>query len=194
VDRRAAIVQVAYRLIAERGLEGLRFADVAHAAGINNGTLLYYFASKDALIRAVGAFMVDQFSATAAPTNPLAPDDPLAAIRWEFVDAGAHLGDQASVVYTELVVRAQRDASVAALLREIDAAWHGWLSSLLERGRQAGVVRADLDVSLAATTIMSAIRGVGMQAMIAEDPTTVVSVVATLANLVETWIAARQST
>ncbi len=189
-ERHAEIVQVAYRLIAERGLEGLRFADVAREAGINNGTLLYYFASKDALIRAVGAFMVDHFSETAAPTNPRAPSDPLAAIRWEFVDAGEHLQDQASVVYTELLARAQRDPSVAALLRDIDAAWHGWLSSLLERGRQTGAIRADLDVSLAATTIMSAIRGVGMQAMIVEDPAAVGPVVTALADLIVAWIAA----
>ncbi|MBV9329171.1 MAG: TetR/AcrR family transcriptional regulator [Chloroflexi bacterium] len=189
-DRRAQIVHVAYRLIAERGLEGLRFADVARAAGINNGTLLYYFDSKDALIRAVGSLMVDQFSQTAAPNNPGAPVDPLAAIRWEFVDAGEHLQDQAAVVYTELVARAQRDASVAAILRDIDAAWHGWLCSILERGRQSGVLRADLDVALVAHTIMSAIRGVGMQAMIAEDPAQVAPVVQALADLMEDWVAA----
>ncbi len=191
VDRRSAIVQVAYRLIAERGLEGLRFADVAREAGINNGTLLYYFASKDALIRAVGTLMVEQFSETAAPNNSEAPSDPLAAVRWEFVDAAAHLQDHASVVYTELLARAQRDPLVAALLRDIDGGWHTWLASLLERGRQTGVIRADLDVSLAATTIMTSIRGVGMQAMLAEDPSTLGPVMTVLADLIEGWIAAR---
>jgi AcrR family transcriptional regulator len=188
-DRRTAIVQVAYRLIAERGLEGLRFADVAREAGINNGTLLYYFASKDALIRAVGALMVEQFSETAAPRNPQAPSDPLAAVRWEFADAAAHLQDRSSVVYTELLARAQRDPFVATLLRDIDAGWHGWLTSLLERGREAGAVRADLDLSLAAATIMSAIRGVGMHAMVADDPSTVLPVMSVMADLVEGWIA-----
>src|SRR5262249_26200838 len=159
----------AYRLIAERGLEGLRFADVAREAGINNGTLLYYFASKDALIRAVGALLVEQFSETAAPRNPEAPSDALAAVRWEVVDAAEHLQDRSLVVYTELLARAQRDPFVAGLLREIDAGWFGWLTGLLERGRKSGVIRADLDISLAATTIMSAIRGVGLQAMVAED-------------------------
>src|SRR5215831_2937803 len=88
-SRRAQIVQAAYRLIAERGLEGLRFADVARAAGINNGTLLYYFDSKDALIRAVAALMVDQFVNAAPPEELATPDQVLAAIRWEFADAGA---------------------------------------------------------------------------------------------------------
>src|SRR5215831_3834472 len=86
-SRRAEIVQVAYRLIVERGLEGLRFADVAREAGINNGTLLYYFASKDALIQAVGVYLVEQFIQPGAPREDGRPLDPLAELRWEFADA-----------------------------------------------------------------------------------------------------------
>ena len=187
-SRRPAIVQAAYQLIAERGLEGLRFADVARAAGINNGTLLYYFDSKDALIRAVAALMVDQFVSAAPPEELATPDQVLAAIRWEFADAGAHQQDQAAIVYSELLARAQRDPSVAALLRDIDTTWHDWLSGLLERGRQAGAVRADLDLSLVATTIMTAIRGIGTQAMVAGCPASVAPVVDAFAQLIEGWI------
>src|SRR5262245_37587974 len=140
-DRRSDIVRVAYRLIAERGLEGLRFADVAREAGINNGTLLYYFASKNALIEAVGAYLVEQFSQSAAPRTAGAPIDALAELRWEFADAQKRLDDQLGVVYLELLARAQRDPAVAALLRDIDAGWHGWLRSVLEAGQQRDVVR-----------------------------------------------------
>jgi AcrR family transcriptional regulator len=191
-DRRAQIVDAAYQLVAQRGLEGLRFADVARVAGINNGTLLYYFDSKDALIRAVGARIVDQFRESAAPDDPHAPLDALDVIRWEFVDAGAHLQDQASVVYAELLARAQRDASIAALLRDIDAAWHGWLASVLERGQRSGVIRSELDVSVAATTIMATIRGIGTQAMVAEDAAKMAPVVDVLASLIDDWVSVRR--
>jgi AcrR family transcriptional regulator len=189
-DRRAQIVDAAYHLVAERGLEGLRFADVARAVGINNGTLLYYFDSKDALIRAVGARIVDQFRESAAPDDPHAPLDALDVIRWEFVDAGAHLQDQASVVYAELLARAQRDASIAALLRDIDASWHGWLVSVLDRGQHRGVIRPDLDVSVVATTIMATSRGIGTQAMVAEDAAKMAPVVDVLASLIDGWVSA----
>src|SRR5215472_2098579 len=169
--RRAEIVRVAYRLIVERGLEGLRCADVAREAGINNGTLLYYFASKDALIQAVGALLVEQFGQPGAPREDGRPPDPLAELRWEFADARERLHDQVSVVYVELLARAQRDPTVAALLRDIDAGWRGWLTGLLVRGRASGALRADVDVDLVATTIMTSIRGVGMQAMVGRDPT-----------------------
>ena len=189
-DRRYAIVRIAYHLIAERGLEGLRFADVAREAGINNGTLLYYFASKNALIEAVGAYLVEQFSQSEAPRDAGAPMDALAELRWEFADAQQRLHDQLGVVYTELLARAQRDPAVAALLRDIDTGWHGWLRSVLERGQQSGAVRADIAVDLAATTIMATIRGVGMQALVVRDPEAVAPVMQVVAELIEAWVIA----
>jgi AcrR family transcriptional regulator len=188
VDRRRAIVEVAYRLIAQRGLEGLRFADVAREAGINNGTLLYYFASKDALIEAVGAFVVEQFSQSGQPPDGSAAFDPIAQLRWEFADAGARLHDQVSVVYTELVARAQRDPAVAAVLRDIDVAWCGWLTSILERGRAGGVFRDDIDVPLVVTTIMAAMRGAGVQALVEPDPSSIQPVMEAFANLIVGWV------
>ncbi len=189
-DRRTAIVSVAYRLIAERGLEGLRFADVAREAGINNGTLLYYFASKDALIQAVGSFLVNQFSQPATPRDSSVPRDPLEDLRWEFADARERLHHQVGVVYTELLARAQRDPAVATLLRDIDAAWRGWLRSILERGRAKGIIRSDVDLDLVATTIMASIRGVGFQALVAHDPEAVEPVMDAVAALIEGWIVA----
>ena len=190
LDRRAQIVHVAFQLIAERGLEGLRFGDVARGAGINNGTLLYYFRSKDVLIQAVGAYLVEQFMQTASPPDARGEADPVTQLRWEFVDARQRLGSPVGVVYTELLARAQRDPAVAQLLKDIDANWRGWLTSILERGRARGAFRADIDVDLVATTIMVATRGVGMQALAGGDPASLAPVMDALAERIEAWIAA----
>jgi AcrR family transcriptional regulator len=186
--RRTEIVQVAYRLIAERGLEGLRFADVAREAGINNGTLLYYFASKDVLIQAVGNYLVEQFSQIGPPPTAAPRLQALAQLRWEFVDARQRLHNDTGAVYTELLARSRRDPAVAALLRSIDAGWRGWLVSILERGCADGVFRADLDLDLAATAIMTAIRGVGTQALITHDPSDVEPLMDTFSELIEAWL------
>jgi AcrR family transcriptional regulator len=190
LDRRAQIVQAAFDLIAARGLEGLRFGDVARAVGINNGTLLYYFASKEALIRAVGDYVVDQYRQTGGGKKR--PDDdprtPLADLRWEFTDAGARLRDSVGIVYLELLARAQRDPAVAALLADIDAAWRGWLTQLLEAGRRDGSFRADLDVGLVTSLIMSAIRGVGMQALVPPATGDLAPALDTLGELILRWV------
>jgi AcrR family transcriptional regulator len=169
--RRDAIVQVAFNHIADRGLEGLRFADVARDAGINNGTLLYYFASKDELIQAVGAYLVDQYSQTPGRASNVDPlTDPLHGLELEFVDARARLADRLGLVYAELLARAQRDPAIAAVLRDIDAHWRGWLVTLLSACRGARLIRADLDLDLVASAIMTAIRGVGLQVLISGNP------------------------
>jgi AcrR family transcriptional regulator len=187
-DRRAQLVRVAYQLIAERGLEGLRFGDVARAAGINNGTLLYYFSSKEALIQAVGGYLVEQFAETAWPVEGGTPVEPLTQLRWEFADARERLGSDLGVVYTELVARAQRDPEVAQLLRAIDAGWANWLRGFFGLGARSGVFRADMDVELVVTTMMACIRGVGMQALIAEDPRSMEPVMDAVATLIENWV------
>jgi AcrR family transcriptional regulator len=192
-DRRPEIVAVAYRLIAERGLEGLRFADVARDAGINNGTLLYYFAGKDALIQAVGAFLVELYSQPPPPGAPDVAHSALAELRWEFEDARSHLRDTASVVHTELVARAQRDPAVAALVADIDAHWRGWLTRILERGRAQGVFRSDIDSGLVATTIVTSIRGAGMQALITGTPHTAEPAMAAVGALIENWIVSERN-
>ena len=190
--RRDAIVQVAFALIADRGLEGLRFADVARQAGINNGTLLYYFASKDDLVQAVGGYLVEQYSrmpGREAHFDPL--KDPLAGLEWEFADARARLADRSGVVYAELLARAQRDAAIASLLRDIDDQWRHWLLMLLSAARERGLTRADLDLDLVANAIMTGIRGVGIQVLINADRDLGEKLMDTLRDQIMTWLGAR---
>lgn len=58
---RAAIVNAATRIVMERGVARMTLADVATEAGISKGGLLHYFASKDALIRAMITAGLDSF-------------------------------------------------------------------------------------------------------------------------------------
>jgi AcrR family transcriptional regulator len=187
-DRRSQIVQAAYQLVVERGLEGLRFGDVARSVGINNGTLLYYFPTKQALIQAVGAYLRDQFADASWIANGDTLIEPLTRLRWEFVDARQRLGSDLGVVYMELLARAQRDPAVAQIIREIDLGWADWLSALLDFGRGTAAFRPNLDVRLVTTTIMACIRGVGMQALIDEDPRSLEPVMDAVAELIDAWV------
>ncbi|MBV9544951.1 MAG: helix-turn-helix transcriptional regulator, partial [Chloroflexi bacterium] len=98
LDRRTEIVEAARRLIVERGLEGLRFGDVARAVGINNGTLLYYFPGKEALIQAVGALLVEHFSTTSTLPAQRAALPPLDLLEDEFQDGKRRLNETDGLV------------------------------------------------------------------------------------------------
>lgn len=52
-DRRLAIVEAATALFAERGFAGVSVQEIADAAGTHKTTVLYHFATKDALHEAV---------------------------------------------------------------------------------------------------------------------------------------------
>lgn len=61
--QRDKLVQAAYDLVAEVGVGGLRTRDIAERAGVNLATVHYCFASKEALLRALYEFILDQFRA-----------------------------------------------------------------------------------------------------------------------------------
>src|SRR5438034_9494962 len=60
-DRRQALVEAAYRRIAECGFEGLRLRDVAAEVGIDHSTIHHYFPTKQALVTAVVDYATRQF-------------------------------------------------------------------------------------------------------------------------------------
>jgi AcrR family transcriptional regulator len=190
-DRRREIVQVAYRQIADRGLEGLRFGDVARQAGINSGTLLYYFESKDALVQGVVAYLIEEFSEVHAPETPGDADHPLTQLRREFEDVRFRLRErpEVGVVYAELATRAQRDPQVAGLLRQLDDGWRGYLSGIIIRGKERGVFRESLDPTIATSALMAVIKGLGLQVITDPERRPVMDTVATeLSGMLEAWL------
>jgi AcrR family transcriptional regulator len=50
VNNRQKILDVATKLVMERGVKGTSLADIAREAQISKGTLFYHFAAKDDLI------------------------------------------------------------------------------------------------------------------------------------------------
>ena len=68
-DRKRQLVEIAYRLIADKGLEGFRIRQVAAAASMDNGTLHYHFPSKEALIQGVVDYLVRDLETNRAPGN-----------------------------------------------------------------------------------------------------------------------------
>ena len=49
-DKKAAIASTAVRLFTERGIHGTPTSLIAREAGVSNGTLFYYFPTKEDLI------------------------------------------------------------------------------------------------------------------------------------------------
>lgn len=156
-ERRQRLIVVAFELIAEVGFEGLRTRDVASGAGVNIATLHYYFATKEALIRAVVEYLLDLLS---TPRNP--PVQGTAArLHQEFVDFDLQIKESPAVyvVLAELSLRALRDPIIRAITARINDRWKGYLLDLFNDGIREGVFRKDLDAGVAAATMIALIQG-----------------------------------
>ena len=90
-DRKRELVGIAYRLIADIGLEGFRIRQVAAAASMDNGTLHYHFPSKEALIQGVVDHLVRDLETNRAPGNKNGRQTALDELGTEFEDIRVRL-------------------------------------------------------------------------------------------------------
>jgi AcrR family transcriptional regulator len=163
-DRKRELIEIAYRLIAEKGLEGFRIRQVAAEAGIDNGTLHYHFPSKEALIRGVVDYLVEDLENNRAPRKH-GNQNALQELHLEFEDIRLRLRDtpEQITVLSELAIRSWRDSAIAAIFKKLDDGWRAHLVALLDRGIQEGTFRKDLNQQLCARAIMVALRGISYQ-------------------------------
>ena len=170
-DRKKEVIQAAFDLIARKGLEGLRTREVAAACNINPATLHYYFPTKEALIQGVVDHLVAWFS---HPIDDLAVEAPMSAaeaIRWEFQDSADRMRRYGEFfqVLAELWLRANRDPVIGRILETMNARWHNHLVSLLKQGVESGEFRADLDLDVTASNMMTQLRGLGFQIHVSQS-------------------------
>lgn len=161
--RRKEIVEIAYRLIAEKGLEGLRTRDVAEVAGIDTGTLHYHFPSKEALEQAVVEHLANDFRANRA-TMGASPANAWDELRNEIFDVVLRVRQtpEQLLVTMDLTVRASRDPGVARIMAAMSGGWTAGLSEMLKRGIEQGLFRADLNPESGAVLLRAQLTGLGI--------------------------------
>ncbi|MEU1788438.1 TetR family transcriptional regulator C-terminal domain-containing protein [Streptomyces sparsogenes] len=138
--RRQALVSAAGRAIAERGLEGLRIKDIADAAGVSQGSVLYYYPELDDLVLEVHRGAVEGYLASRQRAYDEAPaENPAARLR-----ALLHSGlpsmtdDPVHGLLYELHRRAGRSPGHAELMTSLFAREVALYTTVLEVGAAIG--------------------------------------------------------
>jgi AcrR family transcriptional regulator len=191
-DRKSELVEIAYRLIVQNGLEGFRIRQVAAEAGIDNGTLHYHFPSKEALILGVVDYLMEDLKNDRAVWKD-AEQTALDELHMEFEDIRLRLRrtPEQFIVLSDLAVRSWRDPVVAKIFRKLDDGWHAHLVAMLERGIEQGIFRNNLNVPLCARAMMVALRGIGYQCRLPRRK--VDELLSELAAQTERWITAEDA-
>lgn len=147
-ERRAAIVEIAAGLFAERGYRATTVREIADAAGLLSGSLYHHFDSKESIIdELLSSFLTElQAEYAAIAAAPTRPSDTIAAlVRSAFAAIARH---RAAVTVF------QNERGYLATLPRFgylrtseEASQRLWLAAL-RAGIAAGELRADLDPKL----------------------------------------------
>ena len=143
--KRADVLAAACSVVAERGADGTRFADVTAATGVGVSTLQYYFGSREDMLIAVFRFAAQSdFDAVGERLAPVAdPWERLVVIAEHLT--GAVGSDTGWRLWVESWRWALRDPELRAEVLGDYTRWHVLLAEIIAVGVAAG--RFDTDAA-----------------------------------------------
>nr|WP_272954581.1 TetR family transcriptional regulator C-terminal domain-containing protein [Kribbella sandramycini] len=156
------IVTAAAELITERGLAGIRVADVAERAGVGTGHVSYYFRSKTVLLMRAIQQSEDAFIDRAEATLARIRDPWKQLAKYVELSAADRPHDPGWVLWFEVWSSAALDPEVAALHEELDARSRRILTGLIRAGCEQGAFHTE-DPDAAAAVLAAAVDGLSIR-------------------------------
>jgi AcrR family transcriptional regulator len=168
---RERILDAAVKLIAREGIDDVRIARIAMAAGVSASLLHYHFESREALL----AEALEHSYELAGNARLSVPDDEpapatrrLAAMIDQCLPLDEELRDD-WVLWVELWLRAVRHPELRPTAARLYARMHAWFADAIAEGVAAGEFTAT-DPERTADRLLALIDGYGIRAL-NEDPT-----------------------
>ena len=137
-DPRERVLQAAMDAIAERGMAGLRMADVGERAGMSPGHILYYYRSKQGLLLETLRWSDDRLAEQRARELPALATarERLAHFIAIYLPTGA--GHPEWLLWLQAWALGAENAEVAAATAELNARWAADLAALVRFGSERG--------------------------------------------------------
>jgi AcrR family transcriptional regulator len=169
VARRRQLVQAAFDVLVERGVEDTRIVDIGRRAGVAASLVSYYFPNKDDLLLEATRFGIDRFftdraAALARIEDPL--DRLEHAIRWALPE-GHRDGDW--IMLLQFWTRAIYRPSLQTVAAMFQTRARGMYVSLVESGTASGRFRPVSSSEAIASTLIAAIEGLSIRILL-RDP------------------------
>lgn len=163
-ERREALLASVVHVIAQRGIDGTRYQDVAEEAGVSIGTLQHYFGTRramilDAIAHSVaigGAAIVDRIDGVEDPRERLRT-----VIAW--ATDGLEGREDEWKVWLEGLAAATRDPEIERTVVASYATWQSPIARAIADGAALGHYRPVGDPEEVAAIILAAIDGVALQ-------------------------------
>jgi AcrR family transcriptional regulator len=179
-QRREEVVQAAWTVIADEGLEAATVRRIAEVAGCTTGRVTHWFSDKDEVL--VAALRRVNDAAAARMTVAVEREDPEDALRAVLVEA-LPLDDERRREWRVWLAFWGATLAEPALQEENErryAEWRAALTKLVRAARRRGHLDVSVDVAPTVDGLVALVDGLGMQATMA---VTTLPAKATLATL-----------
>jgi AcrR family transcriptional regulator len=137
-DPRERILQAAMDTIAERGMAGLRMADVGERVGMSPGHILYYYRSKQRLLLETLRWSDDRLAAQRARELPTLATARERLARFVTIYLPTGTSHPEWLLWLQAWALGAENPEVAAATAELNARWAADLSSLVLFGSERG--------------------------------------------------------
>ena len=171
--RRQELAEVVWRLIAREGLEAVTTRRIASEAGYSNGSLLYYFSSKEEAIRAAYEFVFDATNKRADARERQRHG--LAGLRTLCreimpLDAERVLESKVAITFWQQAISAPEKGERT---NEMFVQWHSEIATRLREAILDGHTQPDIDVDMATDELLSMLMGLQVLGSLLADQLTV---------------------
>ena len=159
-DRRSALLEAAIKVIARRGVRGLRVEQVAAEAGVAVSLIYYYFDNRNGLVRATLEHANERAATVAASSEGAALSGREAVERSLLTELGDgdHVRDT-SVVWGEVLASAVFEPDLRDQLREASDAWSELIAAAIAEGIRDGSIPGDVDAPACAERLTALVDG-----------------------------------
>ena len=172
--RKIAVLEAAGRVIAERGADATRFADVAAESGVPISTLQYYFGSREDLL--VAAFQHASSAEIAALEEEVAaigdPWEQLERIITRSLSGYQPDAPEGGRLWIESWHFGIRDAEMRADALRDNTAWRRLVAGVVRRGVELGTFSGRYDPDKVAVLAIAATDGLGIPLSLADPDIT----------------------
>jgi AcrR family transcriptional regulator len=151
--RSAEIVAAAAKVFARRGYHGASTQDIADVMGIRQGSIYYYFASKEVALEAVCADGIAEYEANArrVQRSTISASDKVAQLMFHHL---APLADRLDFTLTFLRERRFLPAPARERIRAIERRYERIIQRVIEQGIATGEFHAELDPRMATLALL----------------------------------------
>lgn len=151
LDSRAQLIDVALRIILEKGIDALRLDDIVTEVGVTKGSIYWHFEDRQDLVKAAIAEQIRRFSAetvdvvSEAIEHSADKNDYLKRILPFIVDPFDKTLVRERWGRLSILVETQNDPELKEMMREVQARHLEVVVELMADAQARGYLRADLD-------------------------------------------------